>query len=227
MTQLVVAPAPYEAAVYAVTHWHYSRKMPSSKSVHFGAWEDSRFIGAVIYGRGANHHMAGQYGLRITEVAELTRVALDRHQTPVTQIVASTLRQLRAQNPGLRLVVSYADTAQGHLGVIYQAGGWIYTGPATPQKRIRLRGRLYHKRTVSDRYGRADMPWLRQHIDPAAVWVPDAPKHQYVMPLDRAMRRRLRGRAVPFPRAAEGSEVSRPPSGGKGRVRSPAAALIS
>lgn len=33
---------------------------------------------------------------------------------------------VRDAPPGLRLVVSYADAGQGHVGTIYQATGWLY-----------------------------------------------------------------------------------------------------
>ncbi|GAA3465278.1 hypothetical protein GCM10018963_72910 [Saccharothrix longispora] len=85
------------------------------------------FVGAVIYGREATHKLGSPYGLGQTECVELVRVALTDHATPVTRSIAATLRQLRAACPCLRLVVSYADTAQGHRGV-YQAGSRIYTG---------------------------------------------------------------------------------------------------
>ena len=35
----------YEAAKYAVEHWHYSKRMPKSKLAKIGVWEDGEFIG--------------------------------------------------------------------------------------------------------------------------------------------------------------------------------------
>ena len=45
---------------------------------------------------------------------------------------AIALRLLARHSPGLRLVVSYADPAQGHVGTIYQAAGWTYLGVTPP-----------------------------------------------------------------------------------------------
>ena len=39
-------------------HWHYSQAMPAGKLVTFGVWEHGRFVGAVLYGRGANHNLS-------------------------------------------------------------------------------------------------------------------------------------------------------------------------
>ena len=66
----------HEAAKYAVMRWHYSRKMPKSKLVRIGVWEDEKFRGAIIYGLGANRHLSRPFGLEDTEVCELVRVAL-------------------------------------------------------------------------------------------------------------------------------------------------------
>ena len=38
------------------------------------------------------------------------------------------LKQLKKDAPMVRLVVSYADCDQEHLGTIYQATNWIYEG---------------------------------------------------------------------------------------------------
>ncbi|AIG76997.1 Hypothetical protein AJAP_20685 [Amycolatopsis japonica] len=76
--------------------------MPRSKLAPFGIWEHGEFVGVIIFGRSA--------------AAARAAVALRQHEHPVTQILAASLRQLRAACPGLRLIVSYADTAQGHHG---------------------------------------------------------------------------------------------------------------
>lgn len=114
----------YEAARYAVEHWHYSRSLPTPPLVKIGVWESGRFIGCVLFGRGANNNMYKPYGLTVTEACELVRVALHRHVAPVSKIVGIALRFLRKSNPGLRLVVSYADPNEGHTGAIYQAMNW-------------------------------------------------------------------------------------------------------
>jgi hypothetical protein len=47
---------------------------------------------------------------------------------------------------GLRLIVSFADTAQGHHGGIYQAAGWIYSG-GTETHAYRVKGVVEHDLT--------------------------------------------------------------------------------
>jgi len=195
------------AAEFACMHWHYSKCMPAFASVRVGAWEQDRFIGVVMFSRGANLHIGEPYGLGQHEAVELTRIALTEHQVPVSRILSITMRFLRQHCPGLRLLVSYADQAQGHHGGIYQATGWIYVGTATPQASLHVHGSLHHKRTLRERFGRGgnSIGWLREHVDPQAAWIEDKPKHKYLMPLDAAMRKQVLPLSCPYPKKdAEG-----------------------
>ena len=204
--ELKVDWCSYEAAKYAVEHWHYSRTMPAGKLVKIGAWEDGQYIGCVLFGLGATPQLPKSYGLAMTECCELTRVALGEHASPVTQIVAIAIRMLRAFCPGIRLIVSFADMRQGHLGAIYQAGNWIYTGAARLDTWI-IHGKRVHPRTVVARYGSRSQSTVRQ-ADPSAekVW---GEKHRYLYPLDKAMRSQIEPLRQPYPkRASEAKEIA-------------------
>lgn len=205
--KLVVAPCTRPAAVYAITNWHYSQRMPAGKLIHYGAWEHGQYIGTVIYGRGASPPLYQSFDLDPTELVELVRVALTTHTTPVTQIVAETIRQLRTTNPGLRLIVSFADPDHGHHGGIYQAGNWIYTGTTGATRLFWVRGRWVHHRVVGDTKG--SLYQLHKNNPFPSRIAP--PKHRYLYPLDKAMRRRIRILAQPPP-AAERSTVIYPPN---------------
>jgi hypothetical protein len=185
--------------------------MPKAKLVKVGVWEGGRFVGVIIFGLGANRHLSRPFGLKDTEACELVRVALAPGRAhPTSRCVAIALKLLRRQSPGLRLVVSYADAGQGHVGTLYQAGGWLYLG-TSDQSYIRVRGQVEHPRTLYDRFGPKgqSIPWLREHVDPRAERVPMASKHKYVMPLDKKLRRELESSALPYPKnAAEATGVA-------------------
>jgi len=196
----------FEAAKYAVMNWHYSKAMPTGTLVKFGIWEDGNFIGAVLYGRGTNRHIGSQYELDQFEICELVRVALSAHKTPVSQIVAQTLKELKATNPGLRLVISYADPEQGHSGVIYKAGNWLFVGAPPSMPYFVINGKKTHSRTayVASR----NLDWYRKNVDPEATKVTPKPKLKFIYPLDKQFRRKVAKLALPYPNAVEGLEVS-------------------
>jgi hypothetical protein len=199
-----------QAAKYAVQHWHYSRSYTIFPCVCVGAWEDDKFIGAVIFARGANKHIGSPYGLTDTQCSELVRVALsDKHIAPTSQIVSGAIKMVDAKEKELRLLVSYADKNQAHLGTIYQAMNWVYVGE-TPSSYLYkwTDGRLYHQREVSSTgvkpyFGK---PRRVPKIDECER-VSQVGKHKYLYPLDRAMRKQIAPLAKPYPKRTCGQSV--------------------
>ena len=192
----------HEAAKYAVEHWHYSGTLPTPPYVRIGAWERGKFVGCVIFGRGNAPNIGRPFGLKQVEVCELVRVALRHHDTPVTRIVTLALKILKKLSPGLRLVVSFADPRQGHVGTIYQAGNWAYLGTSQPTRAyVDKHGREWHSRMVSPTgmkkvYGRR-----RRVVTPSECTVKTLPgKHKYVMPLDDALLSKVAALRRPYPK---------------------------
>jgi hypothetical protein len=193
--------------------------MPKSKLAKIGVWEDGRFIGVVIYGVGATPELCKPYKLANTEVCELVRVALSNHKTAVSRILSVSLKILKRDMPGIRLVVSFADTNQGHHGGIYQASGWIYNGDSIGRS-IVTNGVAEHPRTLGLRYGVGgqSLPWLKKNVDPNAKIVDAPPKHRYLMPLDDEMRKRIAPLAKPYPkRTRAGSDTLDTPANHAGK----------
>jgi hypothetical protein len=199
--RLIVAWCSYQAAKYAVEHWHYSRTMQKTKTAAIGAWEDGRFIGAVCFTAGSGNFWRG-YGLTPFEVCELARVALTTHRTPVSRILRIAIGMIRRQYPKLRLIISYADPREGHVGGIYQATNWIYTGRSNNNAVYEDRtGKLWHSRTISKRgyvshFGKVhpcpDITRMTRVIVPG--------KYRYLMPLDEAMRAQIEPLRKPYPK---------------------------
>ena len=195
--------ATHKAAKYAVEHWHYSGCLPAGKSVKVGVWENSKFIGVVVFGMGSGNATNGlKYGLTKThEVAELARIALDKHKTPVSRIISIAVKLFTKQSPGIRLLISFADTDQGHVGGIYQGGNWVYTGIAGKAGgwNYLINGKWVHKRTLGSRYGRRDTAFL-DRLFPNAEKRQDTTKHRYLMPLDNKMAAIIEPLSKPYPK---------------------------
>lgn len=191
----------HEAARYACERWHYSRVMPAGKMVRVGVWEDSAFIGCVLFSRGANNHLGSPYRLEQTAICELTRVALTAHVTPVSRILSISVRFLRTHCPGIRLLVSFADPYRGHHGGIYQAGNWLYLGQSSEKDDyVDRTGKRWHSRQVSEsgyvkQFGSMSKGARKDQV--TAVRVPG--KHRYLLPFDPALRAVLDPLRQPYP----------------------------
>ena len=106
---------------------HYSRSTPSGKSyyVSFGT-------ALVVWSLPANYYAARHFlpGVEAPIVFELTRLyAPDGHERNLlTQAISAAVAILKAQEPDVDLVISYADPSAGHSGFVYRAASWLPVG---------------------------------------------------------------------------------------------------
>lgn len=187
--------AAHDAASYACKNWHYSKCLPVGKLVKVGAWEQGRFIGVVLFGRGANKSLVEPYGLNQDQCCELTRIALTSHTAPVSKIMMIAIKFLKKSNPGLRLIVSFADTEQGHHGGIYQATNWIYAGKTNAADEYMYKGRRWHGRAFRKSHGSH-----LKYISDGLTIIKGAQKHRYLMPLDKEMKESIIKLSKPYPK---------------------------
>lgn len=202
----------YQAAKWAVEHWHYSRSLPPPPRVQIGVWEADTFTGVVLFSRGAGANLLRPYGLTNIEGAELTRIALTSHQAPVSRIVRIATQLVRRRCPGLRLLVSFADPAEGHVGVIYQASGWVYVGKSPASRAYAdSTGRVWHDRMISPTGRRKVFGEYRPVLRPDDCTLIRLPgKHRYLYPLDNAMRQQIEPLRQPYPKRARSDTSDTP-----------------
>lgn len=142
--------ATTKAIEYACKHYHYSKCNPL-RSIGYNVYNGKdEWCGVILFGLGANAQIASPYGLSQGQVLELTRVALNGKQECTSQAVAMSLKELKKDYPLVRLVVSYADVDQHHLGTIYQATNWIYEGSCNEGSRggFIINGKKVHNKTI-------------------------------------------------------------------------------
>lgn len=192
-----------------------------------GVWEGEKFIGCILFARGATGELMSPYGLSNIEGAELVRVALTKHETPVSRLMAIAFKFLRKQCPGLRLIVSFADPNQGHHGGIYQATNWIYAGQTAPSAMYRDKaGKLWHERMISPTGQKKVFGKIRKVLKPTDCTKLKMPgKHRYLMPLDDEMRTKIAPLARPYPKRAGSSASGTSPVQGGGGGANPTPAL--
>jgi hypothetical protein len=195
--------ATHEAAKYACENWHYSKCIPKSKLAKFGVWEDEKFVGSIIYGVGATSTLVKQYGLEPYQGCELVRVALREHLSPVSKMLAITIRMLKKTFPNLRLLVSFADPEQGHHGGIYQATGWVFNGNSQASDEYIYKGKRWQGRSFRNNY-----KGMEKHPDVKIV--KGSSKHRYLLPLDDEMRKRINALAKPYPKRVKDQDSEHP-----------------
>jgi hypothetical protein len=115
---------------------HYAKRM-CPISYAFGLYDDEQLVGVVTYGVPASPFLCmGVCGIdNKDKVLELNRLCLnDGIKNGASFLVSKSLQML----PKPTIVVSYADTAMGHVGYIYQASNFLFTG--TTKERTDMAG---------------------------------------------------------------------------------------
>ena len=109
-------------------HKHYAKRLPSI-SFSYGLYDnDQSLIGVMTIGKPASPSQRdGVCGKNFSShVFELNRVVInDGIKNGASFLVGHALRHLKTSD---LILVSYADTAMKHVGYIYQATNWHYTG---------------------------------------------------------------------------------------------------
>lgn len=145
-----VMPIPNEQTHDWLLHKHYARRIPSI-SYAYGLYKNSLLVGIVTYGTPPSSSLklgiAGETWKDI--VIELNRLVIDEgvEKNAGSYLVGKSLRLL----PKPKIVVSYADTEQGHVGYIYQATNFMYSGLSAKRTNWVIHGmEKLHSYTVAD-----------------------------------------------------------------------------
>jgi hypothetical protein len=127
---------------------HYARRLcPISHA--FGAFVGSTLIGVVTYGCPSSSPLRkGICGNEwSSNVLELNRLCCESRKNLASTLVGRSLALL----PKPSIVVSYADTGQGHIGFVYQATNFIYTGLSAKGTDWKIKGMEHlHGQTIAD-----------------------------------------------------------------------------
>lgn len=201
--------AKHDSVRFACENYHYSKSVPTPPLVKIGVWENKIFIGVICFSRGASSSLFSPYGLKQTEGCELTRIALKKHQSPVSKIVKIAIKMLKKKCPKIRLIISFADPNQGHNGSIYQAGNWIYSGrTAESFKYVDSVGRTWHSRQVSEKGFNIQYGLKRLCPRPSECQkIKELGKHRYLMPLDGETKLKIIKFSKPYPKRVASKDV--------------------
>lgn len=177
--------ASQKAVKYACMNFHYSKSVPNV-GLGFSVFnEKNEWCGCICYGIGATNNIASPYGLKQGQVIELLRMALNGKQQSTTKALAISMRLVAKKNPNVKLIVSYADSEQGHIGTIYQATNWIYTGFSVDTNLI-VNGKREHRRTLGSRFGTCSSEKIKLMGYKVEI-LKTKPKWKYIYPIDKTL----------------------------------------
>ena len=170
----------YEETKPYLLEIHYAKRMPSI-SYSFGLYRDGEMCGVITYGSPPSstlrRGLAGDKNIK--NILELNRLCLrDNLKNEASILVGKSLKLLPPS-----IVISFADTEQGHLGIVYQATNFFYCGLSAKRTDWKIKGQEHlHGQTIADRYrgipNRAEA--IRAEYGDDFYLKPRPRKHRYV-----------------------------------------------
>tara|TARA_R110002012_G_C11385460_1_gene583840 strand:+ start:43 stop:660 length:618 start_codon:yes stop_codon:yes gene_type:complete len=153
---------------------HYAKRMPSI-SFAYGLFLSNELVGIVSYGSPPSQSLCkGIAGVNNKHlVLELNRLVLKHNKkNEASMLVGQSFKLL----PKPKIIVSYADTSQGHTGFIYQATNFIYTGLSDKRTEWRMINNNKHSKTICEQFTLTE-----RKNNPDKFYLIDRPrKHRYL-----------------------------------------------
>lgn len=201
-TGYAVAPIMPKDADFLIFNVHYAKRKPSITHA-FGLFENGNLVGVVTYGTPASSTLLkGVCGNEWADnVLELNRlVLLNNKKNEASKLVANSLRLL----PKPKIIVSYADTKQQHVGIVYQATNFIYTGLSSKFFDPVVKG-LEHQHHATYAHGLSNKQLIDKYGAENVYFIERSRKHRYIKFIgskkDREqMMRSLRYPVLPYPK---------------------------
>lgn len=184
---------------------HYLHKQaPYSHAYGLFRKEDDELLGVVNYGVCASTTLLrgicgeGEKG----NIYELNRLWVDDSvpKNGESYLVGNTLKMLDKE-----IVVSYADSGQGHIGYVYQASNFLYTGMSTPFKDWVVKGKE-HLSTATYAYGMTVEELRKKYGEDNVYRKERSRKYRYIYFNAKGKRKKellkkLRYKVLPYPKA--------------------------
>ena len=157
-----VVQIPYSATKDWILNIHYAKRMPSI-SFAYGLYHYDELVGMVSYGTPASPFLCkGICGEEHKHnVIELNRLVLkDNLPNQASFLVSRSLKLL----PKPKVVVSYADTAQDHAGIIYQACNFLFTGTTKARTDMASADGKHSRHHLGDRQNRINRSAKHRYV---------------------------------------------------------------
>ena len=186
--------ASYKAVKYACLKFHYAKTVPVTNISYSVFNNKNEWCGVICYGLGANYRLGSTYGVVSGQFLELTRMALNGKQESTSKAMAISIKLLKKHKPLVKLLISYADKGQDHLGIIYQATNWLFVDESkTSGWEIFYKGKWRHDRILTS---------LPSQIKNTIQKRKKSGKYKYIYPLTKELRTRCLELKKPYPKIA-------------------------
>lgn len=172
--------ASNKAIKFACLNFHYSKVCPAHAFGYSVFNNRKEWCGVILFGGGAGAFMGAPFGLKYGQYLELNRMALNGKQESTSKAMSIAIKLVKKHNPTVKLLISYADKGQDHIGTIYQATNWYFVDESKSSgQEVFWKGKWVHNRTPSEKLTKENYNKLPKRIKSG--------KYKYIYPLYKNM----------------------------------------
>jgi hypothetical protein len=209
-----------------IIKYHYSHKATSNR-YSFGLYHKNntefigfKLVGTIIYG----YPVGRRVGTSICDtignknVLELTRLYIhDEYGKNIeSHFISQTIKKIKKLDDKIKIIISYSDPEQNHLGIIYQATNFYYQGNNTMLVdgitiKETLESDWMHPRSVVAKFGSANLNIIKEKLGHDFYIKNVAKKHRYIYIIPKGKERinilkTLKHKILPYPKKNEYTE---------------------
>jgi hypothetical protein len=210
LDEVDVRRVPVKEIRRAIVTGHYSGVMPDATQEAFAAYWNEVVIAAIAYGPGGNSKTFAAVieGYDSSNARELIRLWVhpDAPKNTASYVVAKSLKMLPEQ---VGLIVSFADSGQGHAGYVYQSLNFYYCGMSNEGVRyvdssgVEVTARLanVYRMRNPEKFANLSLSEIRQKLG----WQPvkSHAKHRYCIGVGKSKKtisKLLAAKSLPYPK---------------------------
>lgn len=143
VSQYYIKPTSKNEVYDMVVNKHYAKRWTGA-SLILGVYERGRvqhqffsmicdrLVGCIVYGSPVARHGVKSISesLNFDEVYELKRLWIeDGHGSNIESFsISQSINYIKHNLPNIKVLISYADPMENHLGLVYRATNWRYQG---------------------------------------------------------------------------------------------------
>jgi hypothetical protein len=202
MNNYKIIPIDKRLAKALIIKYHYSKSYSYNTKNNFGLLDsDNNLIGVICYGPPHSYPLkSGIAGKTYkNRILELNRLWVDDVAGKNTEswFISNTMKLLK----NCDILVSFADPERGHVGIVYQATNWIYTGRKADTTALCLKTAKHH---MGGKYGKTKQEMIDQYGKENLEYRTITGKHRYIYILNKKQKKtilkRLKYKQLPYPK---------------------------
>jgi len=167
--QFYIKQIPKSLAKHVYAKWHYLGKQDFVATHNFGAFYGGECLGAISFGPPPTWQVVfSLFGHKDQEgIFDIKRLAMKDEcpKNSESRLIGVAIKLLRKETY-VKAIITFADTAQGHVGTIYKATNFKYMGLGPQKSDFFINGKQMQRGKSKGKEG---------------VWVPRSRKHRFIM----------------------------------------------